>query len=376
MSLTKATYSMIKGAVINVLDYGAVGDGVTDDYLKIQAAFDAAGLGDYVYFPPRTYLMSTKVTFACSFGGKFGVTADNPNIAPWSGTFFKYTGNGTCFEATEQLYGAVIENFGIELAVTGLIGIDFKFGGNINWVRKLIIRATNPVTPANYGIYLRGINPDTLNPNYHQHSNKFEHITVAGNMLTGIKLGDENDPDALANGNYIDHWVEYLEPIDPLSAKAIYLNGYGSVINHPVLSGAGATIRFYGQCGGNAICGGYFDSVMSTAIYIDAQVGQRYVFHALGCHGLTDGKITDTIEPAVSTRYTTTGEYTSLPIINTTEISSWDGVSKIEVDPIKIIQIEMVNENPGGVSNKTIFLDQTDGILKFKDGTGVVHDLY
>ena len=34
MGLTKVTYAMIEGAAINVLDYGAVGDGVTDDKEK------------------------------------------------------------------------------------------------------------------------------------------------------------------------------------------------------------------------------------------------------------------------------------------------------------------------------------------------------
>jgi len=42
MSLTKVTYAMIEGASVNVLDYGATGDGTTDDTAAIQAAIDYA----------------------------------------------------------------------------------------------------------------------------------------------------------------------------------------------------------------------------------------------------------------------------------------------------------------------------------------------
>jgi hypothetical protein len=59
MSLTKASYSMITGAVINVLDYGAVGNGTTDDTAAIQAAIDAAKGTQQVFFPAGTYKVTS-----------------------------------------------------------------------------------------------------------------------------------------------------------------------------------------------------------------------------------------------------------------------------------------------------------------------------
>lgn len=64
MSLTKATYSMVNGAPLNVVDYGAVGDGLTDDTSAIQAAVDAAtaNRANEVHFPVGEYVITSTIT--------------------------------------------------------------------------------------------------------------------------------------------------------------------------------------------------------------------------------------------------------------------------------------------------------------------------
>ena len=54
MSLTKVSYSMITGSPANVMDYGAKGDGTTDDTTAIQAALDSGAA--WVFFPDASYL--------------------------------------------------------------------------------------------------------------------------------------------------------------------------------------------------------------------------------------------------------------------------------------------------------------------------------
>lgn len=63
MALTRVFYSMVNGAPFNVLDFGAVGDGVTVCTTEIQAAFDAAddAGGGTVYFPNGTYLIDDPI---------------------------------------------------------------------------------------------------------------------------------------------------------------------------------------------------------------------------------------------------------------------------------------------------------------------------
>lgn len=65
MALTKATYSMIEGAPISVIDFGALGDDSTNDAAAIQAAVNALpASGGALDFPSgRTFVIGTPINF-------------------------------------------------------------------------------------------------------------------------------------------------------------------------------------------------------------------------------------------------------------------------------------------------------------------------
>lgn len=116
MSLTKATYSMIEGAPVNVLDYGAVGDGVADDTTAIQSAVNAAqATGQSVYLPAGTYLV-TSVNGA----GAINISAGIEMFGDGSGTIIKLKTGATGF----VIYGYNVSVF------SGLYLHDFTVDGN------------------------------------------------------------------------------------------------------------------------------------------------------------------------------------------------------------------------------------------------------
>ena len=85
MALTKVSYSMIAGTPANIVDFGAVGNGTTDDTAAIQAAINSGAAT--VYFPPGTYKVTapiniTQVGARCLIGA-----GQQQTIILGSGTF-------------------------------------------------------------------------------------------------------------------------------------------------------------------------------------------------------------------------------------------------------------------------------------------------
>jgi hypothetical protein len=100
MSLTKVHNRMVSGAAVNVKDFGAVGDGTTDDTDAIQAAFDAAAAArdsraeTYVEFGSGdVYLVSSTIDVVdVSIKGNGATLLSNTAI-----TIMLIIGNGQVF---------------------------------------------------------------------------------------------------------------------------------------------------------------------------------------------------------------------------------------------------------------------------------------
>ena len=98
-------------SVINVLDYGAMGDGVTDDTAAIQAALNAVASGGHIVIPHGTYNLAGPLTQALTGAVSFVGAGSGVTILSFSGG-----SNGLTFSLAPTA-GVHIEGLTISRAV-------------------------------------------------------------------------------------------------------------------------------------------------------------------------------------------------------------------------------------------------------------------
>jgi hypothetical protein len=154
MSLTKVTYSMISGANVNVLDFGADPTGVADSTSAIQAAINALPTASYaintvipgqlqmgsqsaLIFPKGLYRISDQLTFGAytkilSEAGAIIYQTDNTKNILFSESIYQNEINGLTFVGgATQIY-----------AQNGLTGVAGQEGVNLKIVNCTFMVAT------------------------------------------------------------------------------------------------------------------------------------------------------------------------------------------------------------------------------------------
>ena len=140
--------------VVSVKDFGAVGDGVTDDTAAIQAAVNAAYS---VMFPEGTYLVSSTITLRSTqslLAPSYRNATIRPTISNGSAVFYVLNGTGMRIE------GINIVSTGTKASPQNCIGIEFstntrrsfidaRFSGLAKglkitgWQNRVVMQSTN-----------------------------------------------------------------------------------------------------------------------------------------------------------------------------------------------------------------------------------------
>lgn len=144
MALTKVSYSMVSGPVVNVADYGAVGDGIVDDQAALQAAYNATPDGGTLVFPEAlTYKINSNLVFNRPVSVDFcnSTLVLNNSTSPNNHHFDVYSQTATA-ETWTQTIGANANSLSIsgsslvagDYVVVGL-GTDPYDPNEQNWVK-------------------------------------------------------------------------------------------------------------------------------------------------------------------------------------------------------------------------------------------------
>lgn len=274
MALTKVSYSMLDGAPINVKDFGAVGDGVTNDTAAIQAAIDqvlfyypmpttVAQTGAEIYFPRGIYLVDG---LTIEHAGNNGYTNGIALTGPWA----VLKGSASCTNIIS-----------IDAAGVAASPPEFTNGVRISGLQFDLTAMTTtgafPYTPGSVGLRIRN-----------SAHGRYENLTFFGGPTNNvhIHLVDNSSVNTFSNIDCSriqidgqDYFIDYV-----ITTTNFYnisctgfkifaawgLNFYGCVVQNPG-DNYGAAFDLE-NCRHITIVGGDFEGVTGSVFNIGANV--------------------------------------------------------------------------------------------------------
>ena len=225
MSLTKAHNRMIEGSPINVKDFGAVGDGVTDDTAAVQAAVNALpAVGGSLTFPQTSagiYLLSSKPTvgskkIVCKFEGE-AVLSSNTYLPNGTNIFgFKQQGTETSYTEV-KVVGDTVDQESIA-------------GSKVNGFKAVHNFGSSSSTGGRHAVYGVLVQDATTSAT----STDRNYVGVQGQVITAVNDGGTATTLADSKGGYFG-----MSSIASIGSGATNLkNVTGAEINTRVLTGA------------------------------------------------------------------------------------------------------------------------------------------
>ncbi len=196
--------------VVNVKDFGATGNGSTDDTGAIQAAIDSAGSGGTIYFPAGTYIQTDNIS----------ISADNVHL--WTDASARIHATN---DNAHTIYFGGSDGSGIyNLNITSTANQDIRGNGDFGRYRVRFEGSSNNTVSGitldgagNFGIHMR-------NTSYYLVENNIVRNTGADGIHSG-----EGANNGLVRNNTLTHIGDDCFPVvstfaDPISHDIIFEN--------------------------------------------------------------------------------------------------------------------------------------------------------